>query len=247
MKSIRKIFRKNLVFVIFFSVLGFVAFVAVSYLLILPRFLSLLTVKLENEVIKIEIVDLEKNIRVTKAIDEKESSKFFLLVDNLVPESEDVVRSITLAEKVAKISGVTLTSFDTNPEQVVPGQSVTASPQEQESTPTQSVTAIPTSSSSYEIEVTVNGSFSGVTNFISNFLKTDRLLGIGDVTLGSIGSGISAVLKVEFSLSPSTATIELGDDLVLTEAEKKQLKEIEGKKFSASPSNDPLGPADPFK
>jgi len=247
MKSIRKIFKKNLVFVIFFSVLGFVAFVAVSYLLILPRFLSLLTIKLENEVIKIEIVELEKNIRDTKAIDEKESSKFFSLVDKLVPESEDVVRSITLAEKVAKISGVTLTSFDTNTKQVVPGQSVTASPQEQESTPTQSVTAIPTSLSSYEIEVKVNGSFSGVTNFISNFLKTDRLLGIGDVSLGSIGGGISAVLTVEFSLSPSTATIEIGDDLVLTVVEREQLAEIKGRIFSASPSNNPLGPADPFK
>jgi len=247
MKSLKKIFKKNIVFVIFFSVLGFVIFVAVSYLLILPRFLSFLSIKLENEVTKIEIVDLENNIRDTKAIDKAESSKFFSLVDKLIPESEDVVRSITLAEKIAKSSGVTLTSFDTNTKQVVPGQSVTASPQAQEAAPTQAVTAVPTSSSSYEMALTVNGSFSGVTKFIANFLKTDRLLGIGDISLSSIGGGISAVLTVEFPLGPSTTTIEIGDDLVLTEVEREQLKEIEGKIFSVNPANNPLGPPDPFK
>lgn len=247
MKIVQKIFKKNLVFVIFFLVLGFIIFIAISYLLILPRFLSFLSNRLENEVTKIEIVDLEKNIRATKALDEEESSKFFSIVDRFIPESEDVLRSVTLIEKVAEFSSVTLDSFDTNTKQVVPGQGVTDSPQSQGSTPTQAVTAIPTSSSSYEMEVTVSGSFSEITKFVSNFLKTDRLLGINDVSLSTTEGGISAVLTVEFPLGPSTATIEIGDDLVLTAAEKKQLKEIEGKKFSASPSTNPLGSLDPFK
>lgn len=247
MKSIQKIFKKNLVFVIFFLVLGFVIFAAVSYLFVLPRFLSFVSIRLENEVTKIEIIDLEKNIVGTKAIDGVESSKFFSLVDKLVPESEDVLRSITLTEEVAKSSGVTLKSFDTNTEQVVPGQTVTDNPQTQESTSTQAVTAIPTSPSSYKMEVIVNGSFSGITKFIANFLKTDRLLGINEVSLSTLEGGVSATLTVEFPLSPSTATIEIGDDIVLTEAEKEQLNEIKGKKFSASPSNYPLGPANPFK
>ena len=248
MKSIQKIFKKNIVFVIFFLVLGFVIFVAVSYLLVLPRFLSFLSIKLENEITKIEIVDLENNIRDTKAIDEAESSKFFSLVDNLIPESEDVIRSVALAEEVAKSLGVTLDSFDTNTEQVVPGQTVTASPQAQESTPIQGMTAVSTSSNSYEMAIAVNGSFSGITKFISNFLKTDRLLGINDVSLTTLGGGgVAATLTVVFPLGTSTTTIEIGDDLVLTAVEREQLAEIKGRIFSASPSNNPLGPADPFK
>ena len=247
MKSIKKIFKNNLFFIIFFSGLGFIVFVTISYLLVLPSFLSFLSSKLENEVTKIEITDLEKNISDTKAIDKDEAGKLFSLVNNFIPESEDVLRSITLIEKVARFSGVTLDSFDTNTKQVVPGQDVTASPQAEGATPTQAVTAIPTSSSSYEMEVKVSGSFSEITKFITNFLKTDRLLGISDITLSSAEGGVSAQLTVGFPLSPATTTVVIGDDLVLTESEKKQLKEIEEKKFTANPSTDPLGPVDPFQ
>jgi len=260
MKSIQKILKKNSVFVIFFVIVGLILSLTISYFLMAPRFFSYLKIQLENKNSREELAVLEKNIRDTMAIDTQESSKFFSLVEALIPEEEDTLRVITLTERIAKSSGVVLKQFDTNSMVVVPGTQAAPSPtpptegenagvgQQSQSGTNQTQTTTPaTSLNSYKIKVTVEGSFSNVTRFISNYLKTDRLLGMSEVSINSLDQRLSVVLTIELPLSPSISTVSIGDNLVLSDLEREQLKELENKEFTASPANNPLGPANPFK
>ena len=223
-----------------------------------PRLLSFLSIRLENAVTNQQIVLLDKNIKDTAAIDKEESNKFFSLVDALVPEQEDVLRFITLTENIAKSSGVAVTTFDTSPTKVVPGTTQTAPTQPpavggaEGNQPAaagqgQPITGVPSSGNSFTVEVNVSGSFVNITRFISNYLNSDRLIGISDVAFIATSDDLSVVLSVDLPLSPSTATVAIGDNFILTEAEREQLKQIEDSQFTASPATNPLGPKDPFK
>ena len=256
MKTLQKIFKKNVVFVIFFAVLGLILFVTISVTLVMPRFLSFLSIRLENDLTKQRIVELDKNIKDTAAIDAVEASKFFSLVDSLIPEKEDVLRFVTLTENIAKSSGVALDTFDTSPTKVVPGSTQPAPAQppvegggegQQPAGSGQPLTGVPSSGNTFKVGVTISGSFVNIIKFISNYLKSDRLLGINDVAFSTSEDGVSVVLGVELPLSPSTTTVVIGDDLTLTEAEREQLKQIEDSKFTVSPATNPLGPSDPFR
>lgn len=270
MKDLKKFLNNPLIFVIFASLATAMVMGLIAFILILPKAVEFGRLATQNRDDDIKLATLTQNIENFSKLNLSEVESFSKLVDELIPEENDVVRFITLNEIVAKASGVVVsdakftsgTSTQTQPSSGG-GQSPTPSVQQQSSkglfgtvyaqeaqTSQSQNQSVQTSGGSYDIKVSVTGNFENILNYISEFKKTDRLVGISEIAITSSDEGgeVNAVVEFVLPLSSSTAIVTPNESVVLSEGDRKLLQDLAGNiRYSAFPSEDPLGRSDPFK
>lgn len=146
MKNLKKFLKNTSVFVAVSILIAMFIFVAIAYLLVLPKFQSYSDFRSQNKRLQEDINELEKSINVVSSLDREEVGKFYSIINILIPEVEDTLRFVTLSEVVADLPGVNITKIEIKAQTTRATQTTSAQP-------------IQAASESYEVGISVGGQF----------------------------------------------------------------------------------------
>ena len=264
MKRIINLIRKPL----FLIILALGATVAISFgavnYLILPKFQSYQELAEKNATDANHLSLLARNVASFESLDKKEIADYALIVKTFVPEQNDILRFLALNEIVAASSGVKVSGIQAviKKTQVVPpptqaptggsGGKVQSSAGGgligkvyAQASPTPTAVAKETT---YSLKVSISGGFESIEAYLDNLKKTDRLLGVANISITSSGeSGISALVTLDLALGDANIAVAPEDSVVLTAQDKQFLEELAAKVlFSAQPAKNSLGRPNPF-
>lgn len=258
MKDIKKIINKPIFFIIVSIVVSIVATIILVPFLIFPKFESLLDSRSQNLKLEDDIDNLKNRINAASSLNMDEVSSYYSAVKTFIPEGRDSLRFLTLNDMVASVSGVSIKSVSIEEAKAAQQKTNSASQQgvsvaqSQESSSqanqqaTTSTQPNKNNSVSYFVDFSIAGDFEDILRFISNCQESDRLIGINEISIAGEKAELTADLTMELPLGNYSASANPEDDLSFTAEEKEIIDSILYKKFSATPSNNPLGRPDPF-
>ena len=261
MKDIKAILNKP-IFVISLEIVAALVISAVLVLLIiLPKYKSWRQVYNENKESQERIEKVDKNIAAIRSADAFEVESLYKKLATLLPEEEDPIRFVSLAEKITAASGMKLSAaqleMSSATQGAVSGSSAGAAPSLSSGTSSSSGTSpvVPKQSagkikSALAFKMSFEGSFPALLVLLSNFGKGDQAVQISSLSLsGSQSGGGQLTAAISFSLPAATQAgpVSMESAVVLTQAEKKSLQDLVDKiQFTTAPTNNPLGRENPF-
>jgi hypothetical protein len=240
--------------------------VAVSALLvagvILPKYQSWWQSYNENKDADVRFEKVEKNIESLRSSDAFEIDELNKSLELLLPDKEDPLRFASLAEKVAAVSGMELSSAALElPKTTTPaptaagGSSAPAlSSGSGKAGGGSSTTATAVSAQTKKeptVKLSFGGTFPSLLVLLANFEKTDRAALLSTLSLSEAQKEegkITATIEFKLPMSSQANPVSMESATVLTQTEKKSLQDLLAKiQITTAPTNSPLGREDPFK
>lgn len=264
MKDIKEILKKP-VFVIGLEIVGVLVFSVLLLLgVILPKYKAWSNLSSENKEAQARLERVDKNTEALRKVDTFEAADLSQKTDQLLPEKENPLRFITLAEKVAAASGMQISAAQIEiPKTGQPAVSGTPAGGTKPSvssgtgavggtasttTPTNTVAQ---TKSEVVVKISFEGSFPALLILLGNFGKTDRASSITSLSLSQVKEGegnITATVGFKLPIAPEVQAVSMETASVLIDQEKKFLEDFIAKiQFTAEPTKNPTGREDPFK
>lgn len=217
-----------------------------------PSFNSIGQVNTEIETESSKLSVISESIAALSKEDKERLENLVTFLAQLVPEKVDMLHFATLNELVSDAAGVTVSNIQIS---MGAAKTTTASPAaattvtESAQTNTTAPTPAPaTPASAVSVAVTYSSNFDSLLSLIKYWSLADQLVGIKEINISGVADGrLTYTINYELPVAPATAKATVEDKLNLTEAQKKQLEDLQIKIiYTATPSANAVGKSNPF-
>ncbi len=273
-KKLIKILQKQQLIIgvsIVFSVILIVALAPAIYL----RFTSWRAVSDVNTQDLKKLQNATENLALLQSVDNTTVDTYKALIEKIVPKENDQLRVVSLVDRLAKSSGVLITSIKIGggssataaPATSVPGsgaageqsstQTQTTGAQAGESTTPQSGTSQagvaqaappPAQPSSINLNITFTGTFTGTLKFLNLLENVKRTIGVKNISFTGEDASILLTINADFTLPLSQEMQVTSQDKVqLTQKDSLNLNDLVSRlTIDVVPTTLPTGRSDPF-
>lgn len=261
MKEIGVFFKKTSVFIAVEIAIAVLVSAALIFLVIIPNFSSWNANRQMNKEEQDRLSSVEGNIATVRSLNGSEVESLTEEMEILLPAEDDILRFFSLAEVVAKASGMEISAAQADIEKAAPQVPVAPSPEASEGeTPTPSTGGSGPSSAAGDtsqqakglsVKISFSGTYPKLLKLLGDFKKADRIALVKDlsITVDSEDTGeITASISFGLPLHTPSGTASAENPVTLTNQEIEALKKtVANVKYTAGASKGSVGKTDPFK